>query len=202
MKAAKIPASRKVDEETLSGLRCPSRRLCCCSPSKTQAGDKRRGVFTVTKSFNGSRGCSYCVSATTVRPSTKLFSIRSLEAWNFLPVSRAFAIFGVKEPQTVCVKRKRGETRPRYTSPEQEQASPSAVKNNRRSGRSYSKKKKKKLENENLSPMAAVFQALICSVVYGEINTDGSPVTPPSLTKLPNKLIMSDFFAGNITEKI
>lgn len=114
MKAAKIPAGRKVDEETLTGLRCPSHRLCC-SPSKIQAGEKRRGVFTVTKSFNVSCGCSDCVSVTTVRPSTKLFSIRSLEAWNFLPVSRAFAIFGIKDPRQ-CVKRKRGNTAETYES--------------------------------------------------------------------------------------
>lgn len=37
----------------------------------------------------------------------KLFSITSFEGWNFLPVSRAFAMFGIKDPRQ-CVKCMRG----------------------------------------------------------------------------------------------
>lgn len=72
----------------------------------------------------------------------KLFSITSLEERNFLPVSRAFAMFGIKDPSQ-CVKCVRGNSLEIYESRSGRSCFSICSQNNRRFGRSCSRKKKR-----------------------------------------------------------
>lgn len=88
----------------------------------------------------------------------KLFSITSLEERNFLPVSRAFAMFGIKD-HSQCVKCVRGNGLEIYESRSGRSCFSICSQNNRRFDRSCPRKKKL-LENENRSLLVVIFQAL------------------------------------------